>query len=146
MQTWLVHMRSPRALIRHAGFWGFLAFQLFIGGAFFSALINPLLWLVTIFFYLFGTRFFGPDVARLLTHLSLTSLVGGNAMFTYLAMLGPYRRGWHQLTPYGFTAPFYWLLISVAAYRALGQLITRPFHWEKTEHGTSAQTPQVIVP
>jgi hypothetical protein len=34
--------------------------------------------------------------------------------------------------------PAYWLLISFAAYRALGQLITKPFHWEKTEHGVSS--------
>jgi hypothetical protein len=33
--------------------------------------------------------------------------------------------------------PAYWLLISFAAYRALLQIITRPFHWEKTEHGVS---------
>jgi len=33
--------------------------------------------------------------------------------------------------------PLYWLLISLAAYRALLQLITRPFYWEKTEHGVS---------
>ena len=31
--------------------------------------------------------------------------------------------------------PAYCLLISFAAYRALGQIISRPFHWEKTEHG-----------
>ncbi|MEP2829750.1 hypothetical protein [Parvibaculum sp.] len=34
--------------------------------------------------------------------------------------------------------PFYWLLISIAAYKALWQLITKPFHWEKTEHGISS--------
>lgn len=33
--------------------------------------------------------------------------------------------------------PAYWLLISFAAYRALVQLVTNPFHWEKTEHGVS---------
>jgi len=33
--------------------------------------------------------------------------------------------------------PAYWLLISFAAYRALLQLINRPFYWEKTEHGVS---------
>ena len=31
--------------------------------------------------------------------------------------------------------PFYWLLISVAAYRALLQFMTARFEWEKTEHG-----------
>jgi hypothetical protein len=35
--------------------------------------------------------------------------------------------------------PLYWLLISVAAYRALWQFMTAPFTWEKTEHGLVAR-------
>jgi hypothetical protein len=31
--------------------------------------------------------------------------------------------------------PVYWLLISVAGWRALYQLILDPFRWEKTPHG-----------
>jgi hypothetical protein len=33
------------------------------------------------------------------------------------------------------TIPFYWLLLSVAAWRALFQLVFAPHRWEKTEHG-----------
>jgi hypothetical protein len=33
--------------------------------------------------------------------------------------------------------PFYWLLHSLAAYKALWQLIVKPHYWEKTEHGLS---------
>ena len=29
-------------------------------------------------------------------------------------------------------------LISIAAYRGLWHLITKPFHWEKTAHGLSS--------
>jgi hypothetical protein len=31
--------------------------------------------------------------------------------------------------------PVYWLLLSIAAWRALLQLIRDPYVWEKTEHG-----------
>ena len=31
--------------------------------------------------------------------------------------------------------PVLWLLMSVAAYRALYQLVHDPYLWEKTEHG-----------
>jgi glycosyltransferase XagB len=31
--------------------------------------------------------------------------------------------------------PLYWLLLSLAAWRALFQLLSAPQHWEKTEHG-----------
>ena len=64
-------------------------------------------------------------------------LLGGNAFLTWLAIAAPKRRGWIHLAPYGFTVSFYWLLISIAAWRGLLQLFTRPFHWEKTEHGLS---------
>jgi hypothetical protein len=31
----------------------------------------------------------------------------------------------------------YWVLMSIAAYRGLWQLIHDPFYWEKTQHGVS---------
>jgi hypothetical protein len=31
--------------------------------------------------------------------------------------------------------PVYWLLLSLAAWRALFQLFRDPYRWEKTEHG-----------
>jgi cellulose synthase/poly-beta-1,6-N-acetylglucosamine synthase-like glycosyltransferase len=41
VQTWLVHMRSPRALWRELGPRGFLAFQVMVGGTVLSALVHP---------------------------------------------------------------------------------------------------------
>ena len=46
MQTWLVHMRQPIRLWRELGLLGFLGFQVIIGGAFISALIHPLFYLL----------------------------------------------------------------------------------------------------
>ena len=31
--------------------------------------------------------------------------------------------------------PAYWVLMSVAAWKGFIQLFTKPFYWEKTEHG-----------
>lgn len=137
MQTWLVHMRDPLALWRHAGTRGFFAFQLFIGGTFVSSLANPLMWLMFIASHALGITIFWGPFGEALARASLFSLIAGNVLFVYLAMLGPYRRGWLQLAPYGLIAPLYWLLISVAAYRAVWQLVRRPFHWDKTRHGVS---------
>ena len=47
-------------------------------------------------------------------------------------MLAPIRRGWLDLIPYSFTLFGYWVMISIAAYRALWQLLRDPFYWEKT--------------
>ena len=133
MQTWLVHMRDPRQLLRTAGLGGFLGFQLFVGGTVLSALLNPILWLL----FLMSCCAKLPmlhflDVA---SPVSGFGLLLGNALFAYLAMLGPHRRGWVDLSPYALTAPAYWLLISVAAYRALWHLVRKPWLWEKTAHG-----------
>ena len=53
-------------------------------------------------------------------------------------MLSPRRCGRADLAPYGLTVIAWWALVSLAGYRALGQLVTRPFHWEKTPHGDAA--------
>ncbi len=144
MQTWIVHMRNPSRLVRHAGVGGFVGFQLFVGGTFLTALLNPLLWAV----YLCSMAFGGiPHTAFLdapFGDFSAMSLFAGNALFAYLSMLGPYRRGWLELTPYGFTAPFYWILISAAGYRGMWQLATRPWHWDKTQHGRTRHAPSFV--
>lgn len=135
MQTWLVHMRAPRDLLRHAGIGGFIGFQLFVGGTFVSALANPILWGIFAASTLLGTSIPGLAALGLAAHISIVGLAVGNGLFAYLAMLGPFRRGWLELTPYGLSAPIYWLLISCAGARALWQLVRRPWHWDKTEHG-----------
>jgi cellulose synthase/poly-beta-1,6-N-acetylglucosamine synthase-like glycosyltransferase len=139
MQTWLVHMRDPRQLWRNAGAGGFFGFQLFVGGTVASALLNPLLWLIFALSCFTDLPIAGvSDATRA---VSGVGLLLGNAVFTYLAMLGPYRRGWLELSPHGLFVPIYWLLISMAAYRALWQLARRPWYWEKTAHGLSSVAP-----
>jgi cellulose synthase/poly-beta-1,6-N-acetylglucosamine synthase-like glycosyltransferase len=135
MQTWLVHMRNPARLIRNVGWRGFLAFQLFVGGTVISALVNPLLWAVFLASQLGLISISNAEGQAAIAAISLFTLILGNAFFTYLIMLGCYRRGWLDLVPSGLGAFVYWGLISFAGYRGLIQLFTRPFHWEKTIHG-----------
>lgn len=142
MQTWLVHMRRPIRLLRRAGIGGFLGFQLFVGGTFLTALLNPILWVLCLCSWMFGNEFSAGFVATPFAHAPLLGLLAGNGLFTYLAMLGACRRGWFDLTPYGFAAPFYWALISAASYRGLWHLAVKPQHWEKTRHGMSCQSPR----
>jgi hypothetical protein len=54
-------------------------------------------------------------------------------------MIAPTRRGWLDLIPYSLTVLGYWVMISIAAYKALWQLVRHPFYWEKTQHGVSRQ-------
>ena len=132
MQTWLVHTRQPFALVRRAGLGGFLAFHLFIGGCIASSLANPVLLFLSVLSITAERPAGGGG-----TVLALSSLAGGYTILTVLAALGPLKRGWSDLVPYGLTVTVYWGLISVAAWRGLVQLVTNPFHWEKTAHGLS---------
>jgi glycosyltransferase XagB len=139
MQTLLVHTRRPLQFVRRAGLLGLIGFIFFIGGTVLAGLLNPFFWL----FY--GIWLFAAAVnldvifPHALLYLCLFNLLAGNGAFTYLIMLAPIRRGWLKLIPYSFSLFFYWVLISVAAYRALWQLVRDPFFWEKTEHGLSRQ-------
>ena len=140
MQTWLVHSRSARSLVKHVGLGGFLAFQLFIGGAVLSALVNPILWVIFGMSCVLPISIFGDFPGNTLGYVSAAGALGSNGVLTYLAVAGPARGGEGRLAPYGLTVSIYWLLISVAAYRGLWQLITKPFHWEKTAHGLNSSS------
>lgn len=137
MQTWLVHLRSPAAFARVVGIAPFAGFVLFIGGAIFTGLVTPFFWALFIIWLWTGSGPFGELFGSASLAVSLASLVISNGLLTVLAILAPMKRRWLSLAPYGITVLAYWLLISLAAYKALWQLITRPFHWEKTEHGLS---------
>jgi cellulose synthase/poly-beta-1,6-N-acetylglucosamine synthase-like glycosyltransferase len=132
MQTWLVHMRHPLRLLRRAGPLGFLAFQLFLGGGIVFALVNPVLWAAFLAAALFAAPLWSGFAP-----LPGASLLANNLMLTYLAVMSPGRRGRSDLAPYGLTVIVYWALVSLAGYRALVQLVTRPFFWEKTIHGVT---------
>ncbi|GEM_PF-4672225 len=69
------------------------------------------------------------------------ALVLGNAVFLSAGIAGALDRKYYKLIPAALVMPLYWLMMSVAAYKALWQLITKPFYWEKTAHGLSNATP-----
>ncbi|ABD08803.1 Glycosyl transferase, family 2 [Rhodopseudomonas palustris HaA2] len=137
MQTFLVHTRRPLHLLRSIGPLGFLGFVFFIGGTVLAGLINPVFWLMFAI-WLFGlANGFDQLFPEPLLYLSLFNLLAGNGAFIFLNMLAPIRRGWLNLIPYSLTAFGYWVMISIASYRGLWQLLRNPFYWEKTDHGVS---------
>jgi cellulose synthase/poly-beta-1,6-N-acetylglucosamine synthase-like glycosyltransferase len=136
MQTFLVHTRRPRQLLRAVGPVGLLAFVFFVGGTALSGVLNPIFWAMLGATLVMGPQF-GLEMPALLAGVAVLNLVVGNGIFIWLAMLAPLRRRWLDLAGYGLTAPGYWVLMSVAAWKALWQLIRNPFFWEKTQHGLS---------
>ena len=137
MQTWLVHMRHPMRLARELGIGGFLTLQLVVGGTVLSALVHPLF--IAMFGYAVATDSLFPvgadPASAALAALCGAALVAGYLTSAALGLIGLKRRG---LLRHGWVLllmPLHWLLLSVAAWRALWQLLRDPFRWEKTTHG-----------
>jgi hypothetical protein len=124
-------------LYRSTGFRGFWGFQFFIGGGFFTALAAPVLWLIYLVWLVLGFSTFRDLMPRALDYLNLFNLLVANFFFIYMTLVASLKRGYQHLAPYALTAPFYWLLQSIAAYKGAWQLIRNPFYWEKTTHGIS---------
>lgn len=139
MQTWLVHMRHPLRLWRDLGPRGFASVQFMLGGTCLILLLNPLYWaLTTVWFF---SRWSGIEVLfpGPVGFLGGLALYVGNFVFIYCSMAAILARQSYGLLRYTLISPLYWLLMSVAAWKALGQLITRPHYWEKTQHGLATQ-------
>jgi cellulose synthase/poly-beta-1,6-N-acetylglucosamine synthase-like glycosyltransferase len=140
MQTSLVHARRPLALIREIGLRRFASFALLIAGTPITFLGVIPLYLVTFFTIVIPTQWLTPFFPVWLLWLTLVNFIIGNSVMVYLSMIGPYKRGTFDLILWALLNPAYWLLHSVASYKALWQLLVKPHYWEKTEHGLTTQT------
>ncbi|MCX2727608.1 glycosyltransferase [Thermomicrobium sp. 4228-Ro] len=137
LQTLLVHSRHPVRLVRTAGLRNTLAFILLIGGAPFAFLSLIPLWSLTLVWVITRTHAFDILFPPLVLYISLFNLLIGNGLMIYLGMMAGFKRRRYELIPFALLNPFYWVLHSIAAYKAVWQLITKPFYWEKTQHGLS---------
>jgi cellulose synthase/poly-beta-1,6-N-acetylglucosamine synthase-like glycosyltransferase len=137
LQTWLVHMRDPRALWRELGPRGFIAFQIMIAGTVLSALVHPWFYALVTFDLVTRGLLALPQspLGWPFWLIACFNLSVGYLASMALGLLALRRRGDARLLPQIFLMPIYWLLISAAAYRALWQFVTARFEWEKTEHG-----------
>lgn len=152
MQTFFVHMRSPGKLYRTIGFRGFLGYLAMIFGTPFLPLVNPIFWGLMIVWLCTQAPWIQSLFPGLLYYIAVIQLVVGNFIFIYMNMIGTYyvirdcalkkRQPFsYSLIRYGLLTPIYWILMSVAAYKALFQLIAKPSYWEKTHHGLTDAEP-----
>ena len=141
-QTWLVHMRSPWRLWRDLGTRRFLGLQATLGGATLTLLLNPVFWALTCVYLVAGP---GPIAALFpmpVLYLGVIAMLAGNFLMIYMLMMGCMERGLLRAVPAMLVVPVYWAMMSVAAYKALGQLLIpgRRHYWELTRHGLVADT------
>lgn len=144
MQTWLVHMRHPIQLWKSIGAKGFFSFHFFIGAPPFTMLLAPILWVITALVWFTNTWDFGWLFPEPFGTMALFNLVIGNLFLVYFGVIAALKRKYYDLVPVGILLPVYWVLHSIAAYKAFWQLIFNPHYWEKTEHGTSSVTQKTL--
>ena len=136
MQTWLVHTRHPLRLLHELGWRRFLGFNLIGTGLIVSALIHPV-YLATLVtaatdpLELWGD---GGAFASAVIGVNLFNLFAGYTAMAALAKRTLALRGQGPQAWVLVLLPFYWLLMSLACYRALLQLVLKPHKWEKTPH------------
>lgn len=132
--TWLVHMRNPRALLRDLGFIRFLGVQALLLATFVQFAAAPLLWSfwITLAGYDHPVALtLGAPAAIFMAWFFLCAAVL-NLMISMVAVCGPRHR---HLMLYVFMLPFYFLLATISACKALKEMVFQPFYWDKTQHG-----------
>lgn len=137
MQTWIVHMRSPRRLIKQSGLAGFFTLNLLVGGNVLTALAYPIL--IAACLLEAGLAATGSTAVAMFSgpfiELHFTTIAAGYLSTVVVSLMGLARRGLLRHAWVLVLTPLYWAWLSIAAWRALRQLLHDPYHWEKTEHG-----------
>ncbi len=138
IQSYLVHMRRPGELMTDWKNPQLIYFQFVVGGKILSMFINPFMWVITIVYFVFRAQA-GPFIESFfpsaVLYVGVTALIFGNFLYLYYYMIGCAKRGHYSLIKYAFVVPFYWLMMSAAAWQALYEVIRKPHYWAKTVHG-----------
>jgi hypothetical protein len=148
MQTYLVHMRHPLAMLKEGRYQDFLSLQVIVGNRVGLLFLNPLMWILTGIYIAFNSSvvtFYHAVFPQPILYLGICSLVFGNFFYMYLYLLGCVKEKQYQLMPWALLVPCHWILSSIAALFALWELLVRPHYWQKTVHGAHLQGKRIIV-
>ncbi|MFA5581038.1 MAG: glycosyltransferase family 2 protein [Paracoccaceae bacterium] len=132
--TWAVHMRSPVRLLRDLGLWRFLGVQLLFLGTLSQFVLAPFLW--SFWILPLGLPHPLAQILPMGAVITLGLLFLCAELLTIsigvLAVSGEKHHGLWRWVP---TLHFYFPLGAFAAYKALWEIIRRPYFWDKTTHG-----------
>jgi cellulose synthase/poly-beta-1,6-N-acetylglucosamine synthase-like glycosyltransferase len=148
MQTYLVHTREPKRLHGDLGLAASIGFHALMGGLIVSALVHPLFYVLLAGHWLSGDLLAPAETAAgaVLWAVACVNLGLGYLASILVSMVSVWRRGRPGLAMFALMLPLYWLLISLAAYRAAWQFARDPYLWEKTEHGSGKGRARLRLP
>jgi len=135
LQTYFVHLRSPRELKRELGWKGLMHYTMFVGGTPILAMVNPIFWLLTILWFVGRPPFIQEIFPAPIYYLGLLSWAFGNFLLVYVTIMSCRIGHRGRLLVPAMLVPLYWVMMSMAAVKAALQLLWAPNFWEKTVHG-----------
>ncbi|MFT4013002.1 MAG: glycosyltransferase [Paracoccus sp. (in: a-proteobacteria)] len=147
--TWGVHMRDPLGLWRDLGTRRFLAMQVQIGVSVSQYLLAPVLWS----FWLLSLGLPHPMREMLEGHLgghaipALFTLFLASEFLNWAIAAWTVRGAGHRhLMPFVPTMHLYFPLGCLAAWKAIYEVVAKPFYWDKTQHGLFDQQAESTLP
>lgn len=137
LQTMLVHLRDPRGLRRAIGTKAFLRMLNMTGGVPLTSALNVVFWFTMLLWIVGRPDAIGMLFPPLTYYVCLTLLVICAPLSVFTGLIVTQALGKPHLWVAALLSPLYWVLQSVAAIKAIYQLVFRPSFWEKTIHGLS---------
>jgi cellulose synthase/poly-beta-1,6-N-acetylglucosamine synthase-like glycosyltransferase len=144
LQTWLVHVRHPVRLWRELGTRAFVAFNVVVGGTPILAALNPVFWLLAVLWLVARPQVLQTLFPAWLYYPAMACLLGGNFLAVYRTVVGVRAFGRLDLLGAALCSPLYWVMMSIAAIRAIAELTVKPSHWEKTVHGLGSTAREAV--
>jgi cellulose synthase/poly-beta-1,6-N-acetylglucosamine synthase-like glycosyltransferase len=135
LQTWIIHMRRPAELYRELGPMGFTQFNLFMGATPCLAILNPVFWALTIVWFVGHPHIVKAVFPAPVFYVGLLCWALGNFLIAYMTVITCRLIKRVELVWVALLVPGYWVMMSIAAAKALIQLVLAPTFWEKTVHG-----------
>lgn len=135
LQTMLVHLRNPTQLRREIGTMATLRMINMTGGVPLTSAFNLVFWFSMLVWVLGRPDFIAALFPPLTYYVCLALFLIGAPLSVFAGLVVTQALGKPYLWWAALLAPLYWILQSVAALKAIYQLLFRPFYWEKTVHG-----------
>jgi cellulose synthase/poly-beta-1,6-N-acetylglucosamine synthase-like glycosyltransferase len=143
--TWAVHMRRPRLLLRDLGWRRFMGVQVLFLGALTQLALAPVIWLCwlpllglphplagilpPVMLWTIGAVFLVSTLAEIVVHAWAVRAAGKARLMRWIPAL-----------------ILYYPLATLACWRGLLQILSRPYFWDKTAHGVFAPEREVMAP
>ncbi len=134
MITYGVHMRDPGLLRRQLGWRRFAGFQVLFLGSISQALLVPVMWSL----WVISLGFDHPARAIMPQNVFMPLIavfLAAEATTIATNLVGLARRGGGLSLWWVPTLHLYYPLAALASYKALYEVLLRPFYWDKTSHG-----------